>query len=380
MTTALAVVGLAVSITEFGTNEYLVRELAWERAEANTLVTSLLVGRIGLGLLAAALLPLTVLVGQTDAEVAALVAAALYTISFRLGEFLRGCYRAFEVLKYEAISLSVERVLAIGTGLVGLLATRTAWGALVGLAAGAAISVILNWLWVRRRIARVGRRAFRWDVLRRGYIAAIPLGVLSLSSGALNVVPFPVLEATLGNAAVGRYGVAYKAIEMLQLFPAIVAAPLMPRLARLYATSDATGYRRMLLRGGGLVLFGTTFLGITLALLAPFVVNLLAPGDGFNGTAALLRGLALVYPIMALGLIVTSAHVAQNQHGLAAAVTAGGAVVCLTTMLLLVPFLGTMAGPVALGVSHSLVLVCLLVAFWLRAPAPPPPATTGPTR
>lgn len=363
LTSSLAVVGLGVSLTEMGTNEYVTREIARDGRDGASLLSSLIVGRLALGAIVVALLPLSVFLGRGSAEAAALTAAGAYTVVFRLSEFLRTTYRSAETLQYEAGSLVLERALVIAAGLAGLLWTRTAWGTLVGLLAGVALSAALNAAWIRRRILPLALGAFRWDVLVRAYRAALPLGLLGLASIALNVVPYPVIEAMLGLEAVGRYGAAAKAIEMLQLFPAIVAAPLLPRLARLHHSDDEASYRHALLRGLGLTAAGALAIAIGLAVFAPLVVRVLAPGDGFEGTTTVLRALAFAYPLMAIGLVVTAAMVASDRHTWAAAVTAIGAALCTGLTVILVRQMGTLGGAIALGVSHGVVLLLLLIGI-----------------
>ena len=109
--------------------------------------------------------------------------------------------------------------------------------------------------------------------------------------------------------------------------------------------------------------------------LAPANIRqVLQPGVKF-ATTTVLRALAFAYPMMAMGLVVTAAMVASDRHTWAAIVTAIGAALCTGLTIVLVGQMGTLGGAIALGVSHGVVLLLLLVGI-RRASAQPSASTT----
>lgn len=117
LTAAMSLAAMAVIFTEFGTGEYVTKELARTPAAAPSLFTNVLAGRAATGLLAvAAALGVGTALGYEAPELTALLYAGAYTVTCRLNELCRALFRAYEVLRYEAYSLLVERVLVIAGG------------------------------------------------------------------------------------------------------------------------------------------------------------------------------------------------------------------------------------------------------------------------
>ena len=361
MIASLALVGLLISFTELGTNDYATRELAHEPDGGSGLFTNLLVGRAALGALAVCLIPLARTFGYEGPELAAFAAAGAYTVAFRLGELCRTYYRAVEVLRYEAGSVVAERLLVIGGGTAGLLTTRTAWGTLVGMGVGVVLSLALNVAWIHTRLSALRLGALGVDALAKIYRAALPIGVMGLFILATNVGGIVLVEALLGNAEAGRYGAAYKVLEMLQLAPALVCAPLFPRFAALIRSGDTEAFYRLLYRTTlGLAALSVAVAG-AVALLAPLVVEVLAPGEGFEGTVGVLRAILWAYPPMAVGMLLLYALIAADGTRIVAALAAVAAVVVAVATPFVAPRYGAEGVALVLAAAHAIIVLGTVV-------------------
>ncbi|MDX1419148.1 MAG: oligosaccharide flippase family protein [Rubricoccaceae bacterium] len=373
---ALALVGLVVGLTEMGTNAYVTRELSRQPGASSSLFTNLLAGRSALGLLAVALLPLGQVVGYATHEVAALTAAGAYTVAFRLNELCRTLYRAREVLRYEAASIVSERLLTVGGGLAGLLTTRSAVGTLLGMSAGILVALLANVAWIHGRLSPVRRAVLSLRTLGDAYRASVPIGLVFLFMMVVNVGGIVLVEATLGNAEAGRYGAAYKLLEMLQLLPTIICTPLLPRLSYLQLHGTAQGFRRVLLRSALGLTAATVAIAAVLSLTAPVVVRLLTADASFEGTIAILRVMAWAYPFMAVGMLLLYALVAADLHRYAAVLTAAAAVLSTGGLLALIPVYGALGAAFAFGGTHAVVVVG--AAWGLRHVGREAPDPVGP--
>src|SRR5690606_31052250 len=105
---------------------------------------------------------------------AAVFFGCVYMLSMELTNYCRAYYQAFENLRQESIMLLVEKSLVIGGGVVGLLATRAAWGTLAGMGLGMLLTTLLNTAWVRRHLAPVRRDLLDWAFLRRSLRIMLP--------------------------------------------------------------------------------------------------------------------------------------------------------------------------------------------------------------
>jgi O-antigen/teichoic acid export membrane protein len=357
LTVALALAGVAVAIAEMGTGEYATREIARRPEDASLLFVNLLSGRAVMAVLCfTVVIGGAYLLGLTATPVVALLAAGAYTVGLKGAEFCRAFYRAFSVLRYEAVSLSVERLLVMGTGVVGLVISHSAAGTLAGMSVGMLISFLLNLGWVHRRLARFTPALLDQRLLRRTYMLAAPIGLYYVFTMVLIGGGPVVLENIDGRAAAGEFGAASRLVEMLMLLPAVLCAVLLPRLSDLFHRGHLAGFKRLLTRAV-LLLGGVSILiAVGLAAGAAPLLSLLAPSGDFAASVPLLRVVAWATPPMAIEMLVCFALIAADEQVFLAVATGLGALGHVILLLLATPALGGYAAGLSLIVSHLLIV------------------------
>ena len=192
---------------------------------------------------------------------------------------------------------------------------------------------------------------------------ALPIGLFLLVLNLYNRIDGVMLYQMAGSVSTGLYNAAYPLYEGATYPPAILAAVLMPRLARLIA-SDPITYSRLVRQS----LWG--ILGLAVAGLAagwplvPLGMSVAYPGQ--YGSAAttlrvLLVGLPAVYVIWVLHAVAMSAH----KNKVLLWVTGIGTVLNVVLNAVLIPGYAENGSAAATVVSEY--VVCGLLWFGLKA-------------
>jgi O-antigen/teichoic acid export membrane protein len=369
---ALAFVQTLGVLADLGLLTIAVREISRAPERTEEVVGTTLALRLLLSLSVVALsLPLAFAAGYPhDVRVAVLIVGA----SLVLG------------MANSSIVAVFQARLAMGRAVIGDVAGRAA-----GLAAlGAAVALDLGFYAVvstvvvgalttlcvtftlSRGVVRVRPRAGRraWAAL---LAASIPVG-LAL---AVNEIYFRadtfIISLSRDYDEVGAYSLAYRVIELLAIFPAIVMTSVFPLLSR-YVEENRQLARRTLdataavfaaigapLAAGGLVA-------------APQVVRLVA-GDGFDEAVVPLQWLLFAGALAAVSGLIGYALIAAGRQGDALRLSAAVLAVNLGLNLALVPSQGIdAAAAVAVGSEILLVLGGLMLVHrhldWLPDPGP----------
>ena len=359
---SLSVMFLAAGFADWGMTPYAIREVARDRARASLFFTqsALSVVAVGLGVAVGFAL------GYDAARLTALAFAGAYVLALALTEHCRAYYRAFEVLKYESVSIVVEKILVVALGLAGLWAARSASAVLAGIAAGMGVTLLLNVAWIHRRLAPVRLDALRAAFLREALPIAFPLGLASLFVLLYTRTDIVMLDAIAGETAAGQYDGAYRWVEMLILLPAMVSAAVYPRLSALFQERRGADFRRVLrasLAGAG---------GISLvvaALLSAFGPALIAlatawrPDADFSASGELLRLFAWLFPLMTANSLLSLTLAASDDQRVMALILGLAAAFNLIVNLLLIPPYGIYGACAATLLTQGGILLAFAVRY-----------------
>ena len=202
----------------------------------------------------------------------------------------------------------------------------------------------------------------------------------SIAAGGVRFLPFVtafvlaewVVRATLANvvgvAAVASFGVALRLASLLTLVGAAFSMAWGPLgLARERGPQTSRLFARAL-AGYGAASVGTA---LVLAALGPELVSLVA-GDGYEGAAVILPGLALAAALAGTEYVLVVAAGIADRGGRVALASTSGAIVQVVATIVAVPMVGIAAvGPAAvLGrlVSFSILLLSVRGDVAYRTP------------
>ncbi len=365
LTLAYAIIYLINIFCELGMSKLAVRELARDPAQARSLISALLVWRLGLGVLAYAAL----LVGVGWLEGAEAYRPIFYFVGLTM--ILDGLYNTFTALfqglerfKYSAwLDITVKVViLALALAVIGV--GGPVW-AMAAATTGAYAVAIVEGLWWSRRIVRltwrVSLRKIGW-LVRHG----LPLWGTAVFLVIYTYIDSLLLGILTNETVVGLYAAPVRLFTTAMFLPGALSAAVFPTLARLYTTD-----RPAMIALAGLSLRWLVSASMPIAVL----VAALSPG-----VIPLLYGPAYVpsVPVMAiLGLTIFSTYVsiltnqflvASNRQLAWTWVMAAATVINPLLNLGLINYFQAAGGNGAIGAAWSLFItetLMLLPAFYL---------------
>lgn len=175
--------------------------------------------------------------GRQPLEAVAIVAGALLIDEIRT--YLGAAFIAFEKMRFNALTMLVNRVLSTALAVVAI----KAGGGLVLVCAtyllGSLGSLVSGWIAFVRFFPPIHRRDLRRSVMRALIHDGAAFGVASFLNMAAFRIDAVILEAIKGPEAVGIYGVAYRFFEPLLFVTWGVSTAAFPRLV----TEHESGHR-----------------------------------------------------------------------------------------------------------------------------------------
>jgi O-antigen/teichoic acid export membrane protein len=340
-------------LSDAGLTAVVVREISRTPERTAELVGNALVVRVllGLGVVVLAALLAVVLPYSPDVRKAVLIAGVPFLLGV-VSAALAAVFQARLEMGRAAVADVAGRLAAFGA-LAGVVLADAGFLAVVAsTAAGAAVTLAVTIALVRP-LAAIRARADR-DVWRELLVASIPIGVtLAVTEVYFRADTF-ILSLFSSFEQVGGYSLAYRAFELLALFPAIVMTSAFPLLSRFVATRrDAA--RRVTDAAADVFLAVGAPVAAAGLVLAPELVRLVA-GDGFDSAVTPLRLLLCAAAPAWISGLLGYALIAGDRQRLVLRLSVAALTVNVALNLALVPPYGAdAAAAVALGCELLLV-------------------------
>lgn len=287
---------------------------------------------------------------------------ALSTFAIVMNQVLVGIFqRGLQMGKVVIAELVGRVALLAATAFVAWQAPTVPW-VIAAVAFGALVNLGVSF-WFSRALVRIRLqldRARMWVFVREGWPVAL--------SVAFNLIYFKadtlILAATHPASDVGLYGQAYKVLEVLITFPAMLAGLLTPLLASAFAQKDKERFGFVLSRA----VQGLALLAFPLAVGTPFVareVMQLTGGAEFISAAPILTVLMLATAAIFFGNLFANTVVAVGAQRRMLWGYAAVAIGALAAYLLTIPSHGMMAAAV-IRVASEFVITGIAIALVLR--------------
>jgi O-antigen/teichoic acid export membrane protein len=319
----------------------------------------------GLGLLMLLATPLVSATLRLDSiGAAALIAVTVVPLSVMGGQagILQG-ERRWGALAAIYLSMGLGR---LGFGAIGLAIEATTVGAMIGVAAGAFLPVVVGWLALRhpdrRRAASQGRAATRPRWARDGVLRETAHNSHALLAFfALSNTDVIVARSTLPEHQAGLYAgglILTKAVLFLPQFVVVVAFPSMSR--------QGSG-RRMHLLGLALVAAIGLVTVAAVTVLSPLAVVFIG-GHDYSGLQDTLWAFAVLGTLLAMLQLMIYDVVARQHQRMVFVVWVG-----MLLLLAAAPFLHTLQGLLTVVTTIDALLLAGLLVASLRTTLRPEP-------
>ena len=303
---------------------------------------------------AAAILLSPVLSAHPLAGIAAVLLGVVS--AYNLGWYFTGSHRPRAAVKLEVLGFAVSLVLVFAlvrdeddSGLV-----------LVSLLCSGVIALAAAYWQIRKEIT-----GFKLNIKAGwGLIGSSSTVFLYTGTSALLVSSSTYLLSLLSTSAeVGAFGAAERLVAVGLSVMGPAGQIFVPKITALF-TKDVDA-AHALIRKALLLLLGIGVAGLLCSLvLGPWVVPLIF-GQGFESSVGILQCLAVLFPISALNLVLSSyVLIPQHKEGLLAKVILVGAAISLLCAVPLGIYHGGMGMAVARLIGESIVLLSLVYSCW----------------
>ncbi|MBN8588047.1 MAG: oligosaccharide flippase family protein [Rhodothermia bacterium] len=244
---AIYFMSVMAEFADMGITNYANRELVRRPEFGSTLLTNILVVKAVSTLLIVLGVWLGAFIGNQSSLVQfSLVWAGVYTALFRHLEFLRSFFRAKKILRYESISMVLEKILVVLLGAVFLWAFMTPVAALFGMSLGMFFTFILVLYAIHAFISPIKRELFSVQLSHTIYQNALPIGLMGIFSMAYRYLGILVLYFLFGESVVGVYSLPLRIVETLQLIPVILGTTIFAYFTQAIHEDRLTDFKRML--------------------------------------------------------------------------------------------------------------------------------------
>jgi O-antigen/teichoic acid export membrane protein len=281
---ALSFVSILATILDGGIDIHVIRRLSADPHDYPRLAAHSYTLRVISALAVAAVtFGLSAFHGIVPVGLPLILPALAFVLFNNLMNHARAFFRAFEVMRFEAISIMVEKGAVIALCLVPLILAPRAGSYLLAYAVAYGVTAAVT-LIMARRVAGPLQGPVEVTHLWKGVLKpALPFALMNLftivyfRSGTL------LLSYLTGrDELVGYYNAGYRLVESYMLFPTIVTGPLYPVLARRQAEGAALS--PLLLAAARAILL------VSLAITLPLTLfhrdfTALFFGPGFRGAA-----------------------------------------------------------------------------------------------
>lgn len=351
--TALAFVGLLGVLADLGLVTVVVREVSRTPERARELVANALGLRLALGVAVAAIAALLSLAlpYAPQVRVAIVIACAPFLLGLITGSLVAVLQARLQMDRAVAGDVA-GRVAGLGA-LVAVVELDAGFYAVVATAGVAALVTLVVTFAAAPAEARAGPALDR-AVWRPLLGAAVPIGVTL----AVNEIYFRadtlLISLFRPFEEVGAYALAFRVVEMVSLFPAVVLTSVFPLLARLLA-EEGDGARRVLDATGDLFVAVGIPLAAGGAVLTPELVTLVG-GPGFDEAGAPLRLLLVSGALAFVSGLLGYALIAADRQGSVLRLSVAALIFNLALNVALVPSLGIVAAA-ATAIASEVVLL-----------------------
>lgn len=218
------------------------------------------------------------------------------------------------------------------------------------------------YVWFARKFVKFN---FAWNfkiwkkMLYQGWPLAVS-AILTMLYFRLNTITLSLLK---GEEAVGIFSVGYKILENLIFFPAMFAGLVMPMMSRA-AKEDIARFKDIIHKVfNALIIFLFPLIAATV-ILSNEIIQIIAPGRSFSGSAGVLNILIFAAALIFLGTLFSNAIIALKKEKQLFKIYFWGAILNLVLNIILIPPLSYIGA--AWSTLATEFLVTALMVIYLR--------------
>ncbi len=344
-------------IIDFGLQQYIIKKISEQPAEAKKYFQNFLAVEVVLALVIyGAMLVIAKLNHYEPVVFYAIMVSGLGTMLNGLAYPFLAVMSAFYDLKKVALINFINSLVNVAV----IFSVIYFHKSIVLLASGplifAVIGLTLYYRFIKVHVPRPdilsAVRSLDWQLIRRIFVAALPFALLVGFSTIYNRIDVILITQFLGYTETGLYTAAYKFFELVSFFPAIVSHSLYPVFAALMAQNDLITVRQTIEKYLRFLLALALPIGVGGMLLARPVITFLA-GPQFADAAPVLAILIWAPAVLFVYIIANSLVISQLTK-FAVVITGVNVLVNVAGNLLLLPHIGIRGAAIMTVASEAI--------------------------
>lgn len=291
---ALTYFSLLSSVSDFGFNRFLIRELAKDAHKLPQLICNIAMLRLVTASLLFAIFAIVIYFLDTDKlRVSLTLLAVLAILPQSIAITLDGVFVAFRKLQFSAVALLISSLTTVFLGSILVYFGLGAFGAVNALIFGqlAYVVSLAIFLWWQGGLHLT---SVEFSTLKKVLIGSLPYGLLTILGLLYFRIDTVMLSFLRGNFEVGLYGAVYRFLEAVIFIPSAFFSALFPVLAKLHDTNteDVKGLYFKSLKVMGIL--GVLVFALFLVIV-PQIINIFLPNYLPSLSAIIILSLAIPF-------------------------------------------------------------------------------------
>lgn len=356
------------NLADFGLYTLMTREISRPNADEKKIVSNIFALRIAVLIvfLGAACILIWFFPYPLEVKIGVLI-AAISSFFLSSGQVLMGVFQKYLKTDKAAIADVAGRAIQLTLVILFIKANLGLYGIIFGMIGGGFVNFLLLFIFAQRHVRfSLGFDFVYWkQIIKIAFPVAVSI-VLTLIYFKIDSIflSIPSINSHSPNpiSDVGIYNIAYRILEGLIFFPAMLVGLIMPLLSNA-AFNDLEKFKTIFKKTLDVLIIFIIPLIIGLLLLAgPIVV--LVGGKDFSASAPVLQILGFAVGIIFLGSLFGSSIIALNKQKTGAWIYFSGMIFNIVTNLIFIPKYRYMAAAATTTCTELLVTILMVVLIY----------------
>ncbi|MBI4215097.1 MAG: flippase [Parcubacteria group bacterium] len=275
-TFATSFTGIFSILVDLGLTPFLIRSIARDQKSAFKLLKSVFGIKLVLGILALALVGISIVNAEQDIlirEVVILSGILMALDSLVLS--LWGIFRGLRNLFYESVSVVAAQLITLIIGLAGLWMGMSIHILIIALIAGSLFQLVYAYALARQYTGAAILPEFTLPSAKSIMSSALPFGLLGIFSklyASIDSVLLKFLGGPLGMSYVGWYSVPFKINFALQVLPSAFSAVMFPTMSHYLGAQNKTALKYLFEKSLFFLMMAGVPASLGLIVLAPEII------------------------------------------------------------------------------------------------------------
>ncbi|MBN1325911.1 flippase [Candidatus Falkowbacteria bacterium] len=231
-TFAISLTTLMAIFIDFGLSNVLIREAAKYKDKANDYLNNIISLKLLFSVITYILV--VIIINLLNKSHISLIMVYLAGIAMVFDSFTLSfwaIFRAYQNLKYEAISIVINQILISIVGIIGLLLKFPLYILIIALVCGSLFSFLYSLILLKTKLKFIFKLDWNKQVIKFLFYIAVPFALAGIFARVYSYIDQILLSVLIGDKYLGWYEIGYKITFALQFVPAAFAAAVYPAMS-----------------------------------------------------------------------------------------------------------------------------------------------------